>query len=141
MRIALCLSGQMRTYKSCYSSLMKNLILITGGAGFLGSHLTDKLINNGEEVICLDNFFTGTKKNIKELFKYQNFEFIRHDITEPIKLDVDNIWHLACPASPLHYLKNPIHTSKIIFHGTYNLLKLAQEQNARLLFASSSIQR
>ena len=112
--------------------------LITGGSGFLGSHLAKKLLERGEEVICLDNFFTGTKKNIKELFNYQNFEFIRHDVTEPIKLEVDNIWHLACPASPIHYQFNPIKTTKTSFIGTYNMLGLAKRVGAKILLASTS---
>ena len=112
--------------------------LITGGAGFLGSHLTRRLLEDGEEVICLDNFFTGTKKNIEELFKYHNFEFIRHDVTEPIKLEVDKIWHLACPASPVHYQFNPIKTTKTSFMGTYNMLGLAKRVGAKLLLASTS---
>ena len=112
--------------------------LITGGSGFLGSHLAKKLLEKGEEVICLDNFFTGNKKNIQELFKYHNFEFIRHDVTEPIKLEVDNIWHLACPASPIHYQFNPIKTTKTSFIGTYNALGLAKRVGAKLLLASTS---
>ena len=112
--------------------------LITGGSGFLGSHLAKKLLERGEEVICLDNFFTGTKKNIEELFNYQNFEFIRHDVTEPIKLEVDNIWHLACPASPIHYQYNPIKTTKTSFIGTYNMLGLAKRVGAKILLASTS---
>ncbi len=112
--------------------------LITGGAGFLGSHLAKKLLEKGEEVICLDNFSTGIKKNIKELFKYQNFELIKHDVTQPIKLEVDNIWHLACPASPIHYQYNPIKTTKTIFIGTYNMLGLAKRVGAKLLLASTS---
>ena len=112
--------------------------LITGGSGFLGSHLAKQLIEKGEEVICLDNFFTGTKENIKELFEYQNFEFIRHDVTEPIKLEVDKIWHLACPASPVHYQFNPIKTIKTSFMGTYNMLGLAKRVGAKLLLASTS---
>ena len=112
--------------------------LITGGSGFLGSHLAKKLLDRGEEVICLDNFFTGTKKNIKDLFNYQNFEFIRHDVTEPIKLEVDNIWHLACPASPIHYQYNPIKTTKTSFIGTYNMLGLAKRVGAKILLASTS---
>ena len=112
--------------------------LITGGSGFLGSHLAKKLLERGEEVICLDNFFTGTKKNIKELFNYQNFEFIRHDVTEPIKLEVNNIWHLACPASPIHYQYNPIKTTKTSFIGTYNMLGLAKRVGAKILLASTS---
>ena len=112
--------------------------LITGGSGFLGSHLAKRLLKNGEEVICLDNFFTGTKKNIEELFGNQNFEFIRHDVTEPIKLEVDKIWHLACPASPVHYQFNPIKTTKTSFMGTYNMLGLAKRVGAKLLLASTS---
>ena len=112
--------------------------LITGGSGFLGSHLARRLLENGEEVICLDNFFTGTKKNITELFRYQNFEFIRHDVTEPIKLEIDKIWHLACPASPVHYQFNPIKTTKTSFMGTYNMLGLAKRVGAKLLLASTS---
>lgn len=112
--------------------------LITGGSGFLGSHLAKELLKRGEEVICLDNFFTGSKKNIKNLFKYNDFEFIRHDVTEPIKIEVDNIWHLACPASPIHYQFNPIKTTKTSFMGTYNMLGLAKRVGAKLLLASTS---
>jgi len=112
--------------------------LITGGSGFLGSHLAKTLLERGEEVICLDNFFTGTKKNIEDLFQYHKFEFIRHDVTEPIKLEVDNIWHLACPASPIHYQFNPIKTTKTSFIGTYNMLGLAKRVGAKILLASTS---
>ena len=86
--------------------------LVTGGAGFLGSHLIDKLMNLNEEVICLDNYFTGNKLNVQKWINYPNFEIIRHDVTQPIQLEVDRIWHLACPASPIHYQLNPIKTSK-----------------------------
>tara|TARA_B100000242_G_scaffold294306_1_gene276219 strand:- start:164 stop:1099 length:936 start_codon:yes stop_codon:yes gene_type:complete len=112
--------------------------LITGGSGFLGSHLAKKLLKKGEEVICLDNFFTGSKKNIDGLYSYKNFEFIRHDVTEPIRLEVDRIWHLACPASPVHYQFNPIKTTKTSFMGTYNMLGLAKRVGAKLLLASTS---
>ena len=112
--------------------------LITGGTGFLGSHLAKVLLEKGEEVICLDNFFTGSKTNIKELFKFDNFEYIRHDVTEPIKLEVDKIWHLACPASPIHYQFNPIKTTKTSFLGTYNMLGLAKRVGAKILLASTS---
>ena len=95
---------------------MRNLI--TGGAGFLGSHLVDRLMQKDEEVICLDNYFTGRKSNISEWIGHPNFELIRHDVTEPIKLEVDRIWHLACPASPIHYQFNPIKTAKTSFLGT-----------------------
>ena len=106
--------------------------IVTGGAGFLGSHLIDRLIENGEEVICLDNFFTGHKSNIIHLFNNPRFEFIRHDITEPILLEADRIWHLACPASPIHYQHNPIKTSKTSFLGSLNMLGLAKRLNARI---------
>ena len=112
--------------------------LITGGSGFLGSHLAKKLLDKGEEVICLDNFFTGKKNNINELIKNRNFELIRHDVTEPIKLEIDNIWHLACPASPIHYQFNPIKTTKTSFMGTYNMLGLAKRVGAKFLLASTS---
>ncbi len=112
--------------------------LITGGSGFLGSHLAKKLLKKGDEVICLDNFFTGTKDNIKDLIDQKNFEFIRHDVTEPIKLEVDRIWHLACPASPIFYQFNPIKTTKTSFMGTYNMLGLAKRVGAKLLLASTS---
>ena len=115
-----------------------NRSLITGGAGFLGSHLARKLLEEGEEVICLDNFFTGTKDNIHELITHKNFELIRHDITEPIKVEVDKIWHLACPASPIHYQFNPIKTTKTSFMGTYNMLGLAKRIGAKFLLASTS---
>ena len=112
--------------------------LVTGGAGFLGSHLIDKLISLNEEVICLDNYFTGKKLNIQKWIKHPNFEIIRHDVTEPIQLEVDKIWHLACPASPIHYQMNPIKTSKTSFLGTYNMLGLARRVKAKFLLASTS---
>ena len=115
---------------------MRNLV--TGGAGFVGSHLVNRLIKKGEEVICLDNFFTGRKSNILEHIGNPLFELIRHDVTEPITLEVDRIWHLACPASPIHYQFNPIKTSKTSFLGTYNMLGLARRVGARLLMASTS---
>ena len=112
--------------------------LITGGAGFLGSHLTDRLMQAGEEVICLDNYFTGRKSNVSKWLGNPNFELIRHDVTEPIRIEVDRIWHLACPASPVHYQYNPIKTAKTSFLGTYNMLGLARRVGARLLLASTS---
>ncbi len=117
---------------------IKKRNLITGGSGFLGSHLAKRLLEKGEEVISLDNFFTGTKKNIEELYKYSNFELIRHDVTEPLKIEVDKIWHLACPASPIHYQHNPIKTTKTSFMGTYNMLGLAKRVGAKFLLASTS---
>tara|TARA_Y100001968_G_scaffold127769_1_gene116620 strand:+ start:3816 stop:4766 length:951 start_codon:yes stop_codon:yes gene_type:complete len=112
--------------------------LITGGAGFLGSHLVDRLMESGEKVICLDNFFTGSKENIEHWISHPSFELITHDVIEPIKIDVDRIWHLACPASPIHYQFNPIKTAKTSFLGTYNMLGLARRVGARILFASTS---
>ena len=112
--------------------------LVTGGAGFLGSHLINKLMHDGEEVICLDNYITGSKKNIAKWIGNPCFELIRHDVTEPIKLEVNRIWHLACPASPQHYQNNPIKTSKTSFLGTYNMLGLANRVGARFLLASTS---
>lgn len=112
--------------------------LVTGGAGFVGSHLVDKLMSIGEEVICLDNYFTGSKINIQQWIGHPRFELIRHDVTEPIRLEVDRIWHLACPASPVHYQFNPIKTAKTSFLGTYNMLGLAHRVGARLLLASTS---
>ena len=118
------------------SSPIRNLV--TGGAGFLGSHLVDRLMKEGEEVICLDNFYTGTKRNVEHWIGNPGFELIRHDVTKPILLEVDRIWHLACPASPIHYQFNPIKTAKTSFLGTYNMLGLARRVEARLLLASSS---
>ena len=118
---------------------MKNKVnLITGGTGFLGSHLAEHLLESGEEVICLDNNFTGRKENINNFFGNPNFEFIRHDITQPIHLEVNRIWHLACPASPIHYQSNPIKTAKTSFLGTLNMLGLAKRVGARILMASTS---
>jgi UDP-glucuronate decarboxylase len=113
-------------------------ILVTGGAGFIGSHLTDRLIKEGHDVICLDNFYTGSKRNIHKWANHPQFEAIRHDITEPIRLEVDRIYHLACPASPVHYQYNPIKTVKVSFLGTLNMLGLAKRVNARILLASTS---
>ena len=112
--------------------------LVTGGAGFLGSHLIDRLMEAGDEVICLDNYFTGRKANIAHWINHPRFEVIRHDVTEPIKLEVDRIWHLACPGSPVHYQSNPVKTAKTSFLGTYNMLGLARRVGARLLLASTS---
>ncbi len=113
-------------------------IIVTGGAGFIGSHLIDRLMQEQHEVICLDNFFTGTKRNVIKWFGHPNFELIRHDITEPIRLEVDRIYHLACPASPVHYQYNPIKTTKVSFLGTSNMLGLAKRVKARFLMASTS---
>lgn len=113
-------------------------VLVTGGAGFLGSHLCDKLIKAGDEVICVDNLFTGSKNNIRHLLNNPNFEFIRHDVTEPLYVEVDQIYNLACPASPPHYQYNPIKTAKTSVLGAMNMLGLAKRVNARILQASTS---
>ncbi|WP_319420725.1 UDP-glucuronic acid decarboxylase family protein [Pleurocapsa sp. FMAR1] len=113
-------------------------VLVTGGAGFLGSHLIDRLMKQGHDVICLDNFFTGHKRNIRHWLDNPYFELIRHDITEPISLEVDQIYHLACPASPVHYQYNPVKTIKTNVLGTLNMLGLAKRVNARFLLASTS---
>lgn len=113
-------------------------ILVTGGAGFLGSHLCKKLLNLNNEVICLDNLFTGYKSNIQELLYNKNFEYIRHDIIDPIKLEVDQIYNLACPASPPHYQYNPIKTIKTSVLGSINMLGLAKRLKCRILQASTS---
>lgn len=113
-------------------------ILVTGGAGFIGNHLCRFLIHKGHEVVCLDNFFTGRKENIKDLMDNYKFEIIRHDIIEPILLEVDQIYHLACPASPVHYKFNPVKTIKTNVMGTLNMLGLAKRVKARILLASTS---
>ena len=113
-------------------------ILVTGGAGFIGSHLIDRLMNDGHEVICLDNFYTGHKRNILKWLSNPYFELIRHDITEPIRLEVAQIYHLACPASPIHYQYNPVKTVKTNVMGTLNMLGLAKRVKARILLASTS---
>jgi UDP-glucuronate decarboxylase len=113
-------------------------ILVTGGAGFIGSHLIDRLMEQGHDVICLDNFYTGHKRNIERWMTNPYFEFLRHDITEPIRLEVDQIYHLACPASPVHYQYNPVKTIKTNVIGTLNMLGLAKRVKARILLASTS---
>ncbi|KGF91960.1 MULTISPECIES: UDP-glucuronic acid decarboxylase family protein [Prochlorococcus] len=119
-------------------SLNQTRNLVTGGAGFLGSHLIDKLIESGQEVVCIDNFYTGRKSNLNQWVGNPKFELIRHDITEPILVEVDRIWHLACPASPIQYQSNPIKTAKTSFLGTYNMLGLARRTRARIFLASTS---
>jgi UDP-glucuronate decarboxylase len=113
-------------------------VLVTGGAGFLGSHLCDRLIEQGHDVVCLDNFFTGSKDNIRHLLSHPRFELIRHDITQPIYIEVDRIFNLACPASPVHYQYNPIKTLKTSVLGAMNTLGIAKRVNARILQASTS---
>lgn len=113
-------------------------ILVTGGAGFIGSHLIDRLLEEGNEVVCIDNFYTGRKENLLRWFDYYNFELIRHDITEPIRLETEQVYHLACPASPVHYQYNPVKTIKTNVMGTINMLGLAKRVKARFLLASTS---
>ena len=113
-------------------------ILITGGAGFLGSHLADRLLEDGHEIICMDNLFTGSKRNIAHLMQNPSFEFLRHDVTDPFKLEVDQIYNLACPASPVHYQYNAIKTIKTSVMGAINCLGLAKRVNARVFQASTS---
>ena len=115
-----------------------NKILVTGGAGFLGSHLIDKLIDRGDDVLCLDNFFTGSKRNVEHLFNHPRFELIRHDITFPLYIEVDQIYNLACPASPIHYQHDPVQTAKTSVHGSINMLGLAKRVRARIFQASTS---
>lgn len=113
-------------------------VLITGGAGFIGSHLCERLLNEGNDVICLDNYFTGSKDNVRHLLDSHNFELVRHDVTEPFYAEVDEIYNLACPASPVHYQYNPIKTMKTSFYGAMNMLGLAKRTKAKILQASTS---
>jgi UDP-glucuronate decarboxylase len=113
-------------------------ILVTGGAGFLGSHLCERLLNEGHDVVCLDNLFTGSKRNIASLRDHSRFEFIRHDVTFPLYIEVDQIYNLACPASPVHYQHDPVQTTKTSVHGAINMLGLAKRLNARIFQASTS---
>ena len=112
--------------------------LVTGGSGFLGSHLCERLLGQGAEIICLDNFFTGTRRNIEHLLGHKRFELIRHDVTFPIYLEVDQIYNLACPASPIHYQRDPVQTTKTSVHGSINMLGLAKRVGAKILQASTS---
>ena len=117
---------------------MTERVLVTGGGGFLGSHLCERLLRDGHEVICLDNFYTGQKRNIYHLTSDPRFELIRHDVTFPIYLEVDRIYNLACPASPVHYQRNPVQTTKTSVHGAINMLGLAKRVGARILQSSTS---
>ena len=117
---------------------LRKRILITGGAGFLGSHLCKRLIEEGNDVLCIDNFFTGTKDNIKELLDEPHFELMRHDVTFPLFVEVDEIYNLACPASPIHYQHDPVQTTKTSVHGAINMLGLAKRIKAKILQASTS---
>jgi len=113
-------------------------VLVTGGAGFLGSHLCDVLVKKGHDVVCADNFYTGSKANLSHLLEYPNFEIIRHDVTIPLYIEVDQIYNLACPASPVHYQSDPVQTTKTSVHGAINMLGLAKRTGARILQASTS---
>lgn len=115
-----------------------NRVLVTGGAGFLGSHLCERLLQDGNDVICVDNLYTGSKDNIRHLMTNPYFEFIRHDVTEPLYVEVDQIYNLACPASPVHYQSNPVKTTKTSVYGALNMLGLAKRVHARILQASTS---
>lgn len=118
--------------------MSKRRILITGGGGFLGSHLCERLLNDGHEVICVDNFYTGDKRNIYHLLNNPRFELIRHDVTFPLYVECDEIYNLACPASPIHYQRDPVQTVKTCVHGAINMLGLAKRLNAKILQASTS---
>src|SRR5215468_9217781 len=113
-------------------------ILVTGGSGFLGSHLCERLLGDGHEVVCLDNFFTGSRANVEHLLDNHRFELMRHDVTERLTMEVDDVYHLACPASPIHYQRNPVRTIRTAVEGTLNMLDLAREVKARIMIASTS---
>ncbi|CAH0062789.1 MULTISPECIES: UDP-glucuronic acid decarboxylase family protein [Stenotrophomonas] len=113
-------------------------VLVTGGAGFLGSHLCDRLVERGDEVLCVDNFYTGSKRNVESLLSNSRFEMMRHDVTFPLYVEVDRIYNLACPASPVHYQHDPVQTTKTSVHGAINMLGLAKRTRARILQASTS---
>lgn len=117
---------------------MNDTIMVTGGAGFLGSHLCDRLVEQGRDVLCVDNFFTGSKANIRHLLSSDHFEFVRHDVTFPLYVEVNQIYNLACPASPVHYQHDPVQTTKTSVHGAINMLGLAKRLGARILQASTS---
>ena len=118
--------------------MLRRRILVTGGSGFLGSHLCERLLSDGHEVVCLDNFFTGTRSNVEHLLDNHRFELMRHDVTERLTMEVDEVFHLACPASPIHYQRNPVRTIRTAVEGTLNMLDLAREAKARILIASTS---
>ena len=119
-------------------SVVAKRVLVTGGAGFLGSHLCERLVAQGDDVLCVDNYFTGRKDNVARLLGNPHFEALRHDITHPLFVEVDEIYNLACPASPIHYQFDPVQTTKTSMHGAINLLGLAKRVNARILQAPTS---
>ena len=120
------------------STLLENRALVTGGSGFLGSHMCDRLLGRGQDVLCVDNLFTGQKRNVAHLHGNPRFEFLRHDVTFPLFVEVDQIWNLACPASPIHYQHDPVQTTKTSVHGAINMLGLAKRLGAKILQASTS---
>jgi UDP-glucuronate decarboxylase len=117
---------------------MSQRVLVTGGAGFIGSHLCERLLNQGDQVLCVDNFYSSTRENVAHLLPHPNFELMRHDITFPLFVEVDRIFHLACPASPIHYQRDPVQTTKTAVHGSINMLGLAKRTGARVLLTSTS---
>ena len=127
-----CYNQRMRTYS------LKKRVLVTGGAGFLGSHLCERLLADGDDVLCVDNFFTGTKDNVAHLLGSPHFEVVRHDVTFPLYVEVDEIYNLACPAAPIHYQFDPVQTTKTSVHGAINMLGLAKRVKAKILQASTS---
>lgn len=120
------------------SSLLAKKVLVTGGAGFIGSHLCERLVARGDDVLCLDNFFTGAKANVAHLLSADNFELLRHDVTVPLIVEIDEIYNLACPASPVHYQYDPVQTTKTSVHGAINMLDLAKRTGAKILQSSTS---
>jgi UDP-glucuronate decarboxylase len=119
-------------------TLVDNRVLVTGGAGFIGSHLCDRLVEQGQDVLCVDNLYTGTRRNIVHLLKHERFELMRHDVTFPLYVEVDEIYNLACPASPIHYQFDPVQTTKTSVHGAINMLGLAKRLKVKILQASTS---
>jgi UDP-glucuronate decarboxylase len=119
-------------------SISKDRVLVTGGAGFIGSHLCERLLNDGHDVLCVDNYYSSTKANIAHLLDNPRFEVIRHDVTFPLYVEVDQIFHLACPASPIHYQRDPVQTTKTAVHGSINMLGLAKRTGAKILLTSTS---
>ncbi len=117
---------------------MSKRVLVTGGAGFIGSHLCERLLSMGDQVLCVDNFYSSTRENVAHLLPHPNFELLRHDITFPLFVEVDQIYHLACPASPIHYQRDPVQTTKTAVHGSINMLGLAKRTQARVLLTSTS---
>ncbi|MGB5953174.1 MAG: UDP-glucuronic acid decarboxylase family protein [Ornithinimicrobium sp.] len=129
-------SGILRRWE--FTVLGGKRVLVTGGAGFIGSHLCDRLIERGDDVICVDNFYSSTKSNVAHLLAHPRFELVRHDVTFPLYLEIDEIFHLACPASPVHYQRDPVQTTKTAVHGSINILGLAKRTKAKVLLTSTS---